>query len=484
MLDSSFGARTLAQETSYTPVTGGKTVYVPQKIAIFAQGTSTASYPTTKRRVYSSSECGSLYGFGGPAHFAANSIFTALGGPGAAEVWVYPLDQVASGTASTGSIIVTVGSITKTTIGYVTIAGVRSRDFYIAVGDTATTLHAKIKAAIDALAGMPVTTVASAGSVALTSKWRGTTANDITVSITIASDAGISAVVTQPSGGTGVPDITAPLALIANDWVTFIVNGAGTATSELDEYKTWGEGRWSEFTQKPCVVVSYITESVMEDGIAITSTRKLDRTNSINCKPGALQLPITLAAAAVRAAVLIAISNPARDYGGQVLVGVNGDDTSDYWEPLVRDTAFKAGLGTVDYEGGQTVISDMITCWHPDDEDPPGFRYVNDIVKLQQVLYNCALRLKAEDYKGCILINSDDESTNPYAKKTSDVATDLLAVIFALVKESIATNYAYTKAGISVTFPSNRRISAVIPFKLSGNGSVVAVQLAFSFDIG
>lgn len=481
MLTSSFKASTLSVETKFKDLASGVPRFVPQRVALFAQGASAATFTMEKREVFNAAEAGTIYGFGSPIHIAALTYFHAsIGGAPGVPFTVYPLEQGA-GVAAAGAVVATVGSITKTTTGYLKFAGIKSADFSIVVGDTATTIHAKLAAAITATQSLPVTATSSAVSMIPTAKWKGTTGNDVKMELFVASDCGCTFALTQLTGGTIVPDITAPLELMANDWETWIINGAGIATAELDEYSTFAESRWSSFTQKPLVVVSGYTEAAVGTAVSTTSSRKLDRGNVILCIPSAKEHPVMIAAAAVRAAVQVANEAPGRDYRGQKLAGIAGGPSSAYWTPEMRDTAIKAGMATVELMNGVPVISDLVTCYHPDNEPDPGYRYANDIVKLQQVLHGVNLAFNNDNWYGAILVKSDDIVDSEYARTETDAKAAIMEVVKGLVLKGVLTDYEYSKTNTTVTWVGPRRGESYVAVKLSGNASVMGMEIAFGF---
>ena len=92
-IDASAVARVVGIKTEFVDLRAGAAILLPQRIALVGQGSTAATFATTKRRVTSSTEVGQLYGFGSPVHLAALQLLPLNGdGVGSIPVTVYPFD--------------------------------------------------------------------------------------------------------------------------------------------------------------------------------------------------------------------------------------------------------------------------------------------------------------------------------------------------------------------------------------------------------
>jgi phage tail sheath gpL-like len=168
---------------------------------------------------------------------------------------VLPITQPAAGVAATGTITVSspptqAGTLTLYIAGYPV-------PVLVGASDTPTVVATSIAAAINANIYVPVAATASAGVVTLTCDFKGITGNDILV---IANYRGVNGGESMPaglavtfanngflSGGTGVPDWTAPIAALGDSPFEFVAmpfNDTGSLAAWGLEYGFSATGRW------------------------------------------------------------------------------------------------------------------------------------------------------------------------------------------------------------------------------------------------
>ena len=218
-------------------------------------GSAVADLPIA---VGSLAEAQSLFGIGSQvermvAKFIKNNAVQTL--------FVAGLAEPSSGVAASGVIEI---SAAPTNSGTLTlyIAGQRVQVSAIS-SDTASTMAAKITAAINALATLPVSAVQGASTnahkVNLTCKWNGSTGNDILLQDSLlglgggeARPAGLGLTYTAMSSGTGAPDMTTLLANLGDEDYKYAVMPF-TDTTSLDlwgtEYGFGDTGRWGWLRQ-------------------------------------------------------------------------------------------------------------------------------------------------------------------------------------------------------------------------------------------
>lgn len=494
-VDASAVARVLGLSVEFVDLRGDSVLYLPQRIAVFAQGASASTYSTKKRRILSASEAGTLYGFGSPIHLIARELFPVNGdGVGTIPVTVYPLeDDYDAGTPSAGS-ITPGGTKTKKTTHKVRIGGVWSKAFTIDTTDSVATQCDNMVAAINAVLEMPVIATDGTTTVNLASKWAGESANGIVIEVPTIDNAddfgdllGSTFTVVDMAGGAANPALDDALAQVGNVWETMLLN-AMNADDEttLDALQTYGVGRWDSLVNKPCVAFVGTTEVSEATATAITDTRTDDYINSQVPCPGSPNLPFVVAARALARIARQANNNPPTDYGAKRLDTLIAGDDGDQWDYATRDAAVKAGSSTVEVVDGVITLGDVVTMYHPSGEEPPAFRYVVDIVRLQNILYNYHLEFGSEEWAAAPLIPAGQATNNPNAKRTTDVIAASASIIDGLGEAAIISDPATAKKNQTATIDSQnpKRVNLTVPVQLSGNTNVKDIGIKFGFFFG
>ena len=100
-IDQSAVARVLGIKTIFKDLRAGGILFLPQRVAVFAQGSTASTYSTVKQQVTSAIQAATLYGFGSPIHLAVLQLLPINGdGVNTIPVMIYPLEDDASGTVS------------------------------------------------------------------------------------------------------------------------------------------------------------------------------------------------------------------------------------------------------------------------------------------------------------------------------------------------------------------------------------------------
>lgn len=487
-VDPSAVARVLGIETIFKDLRGGNITYLPQRVAIVGQGSTASTYATTKRQVTSAFEVATLYGFGSPLHLAALQLFPVNGdGVGTIPVTVYPLDDDGSGVASAGDITPTVAQ-TEAASYVIRINNIDSEAFVIpATGATVATVVTQMTNAINAVLEMPVVATDSTTTCDIASKWKGVSANDIHVEVIGSTTAGTTFAITQPVGGLVNPDISDALAQFGNVWETMVLNCLDLAdTTTLDLYQAFGDGRWGALTRKPLVVFTGNPETTVALATAVPDARKSDKVNSTLVSPGSNDLPFVTAARQLARIVVVANNNPARDYGSQDATGLTPGTDGEQWTYVQRDAAVKAGSSTVEVKDGVVNVSDTVTFYHPDGDPIPAYRYVCDIVKLQNILFNLDLIFATPEWDGAPLIPDDQPTVNRDAKKPKTAVAAVAAMLDSLGLEAIISDPETAKANTVAEIDSQnpKRLNLVTQVQLSGNTNIISVDLEFGFFFG
>lgn len=490
-VDASAVARVVGIKTAFKDLRGGGILFLPQRVAVVGQGNTAAVYDTTKRQVTSATEAANLYGFGSPIHLATRQLFPVNGdGVGTIPVTIYPLEDDASGVAAAGDITPTVAQ-TEAAAYLVRINNIDSEQFVIDTDDTVETVITKISDAINAVLEMPVIAApdpaVSPTAVSLTAKWAGESGNDIFVEVVGSTTAGTTFAITQPTGGLVNPDVQPALDQVGDVWESMVLNCLNVDDeTALDAYSTFGEGRWGALTRKPLVVFSGNTATTVNDATAISDTRKTDRTNVQLVAPGSNDIPFAVAARQLARIARVANNNPPQDYGSQDATGLVPGPDGVQWTYPDRDQAVKKGSSTVEVKDGVINISDVVTFYHPTGDPIPAYRYVVDIVKLQNIIFNLNLIFATKQWDGAPLIPDDQPTVNRSAKKPKMAVAAVAAMIDSLGLNAIISDPETAKentiAAINEQNPKRLDVSTTV--QLSGNTNIISVDLNFGFFFG
>ena len=311
-IDPSAIARALGIKTEYKQIGAANVRFLQQRIAVFGQGTSAKVYSVAKRKIFSHGEAATVYGFGCPIHLAALQLLPTNGdGVTPIPLTVYPLPD---GTTEADGDLTLTTPPTVDEVFKLRIGGIETGEFTILSTDTGTTAVAKVIAAVNAVLEMPVIAGDGTTLTTLTAKWKGTTGNDILMSV-IAPDASTAVWTFTPmaSGATN-PTVDAALALVGNVWETMALNALGTGDSlALTAFETFGVGRWGADVRKPLVVFSGDVNSVVATATTVPEANKTHFTNSQLVAPGSDELPFVVAARQLARIAMVANVTPPLD---------------------------------------------------------------------------------------------------------------------------------------------------------------------------
>lgn len=485
MIDASVRARGLGISTTYEPKSPNGALFLPQRVALFAQGNTANTYALTKFQAFRHTDVANVMGYGSLVHLAARELLPDNGdGLGAVPLIIYPLAD--GGTAATASITPS-GTLTLPFTGKVGINGIYSTEFTVAAGASVAVRTAALTAAVGSVLHMPMTAVDGTTVTNLTAKWKGLTGNDLKIEVVGTTGTGAVWTISQPTGGATNPSIQQAVDQIGSDWISMIVLALGNSdTTALDILSTWNEGRWLDGVRKPAVAFVGSNTASPTTAVTVTDARKTDRTNVQLTAPGSKNHPVVIAARQVARIARVANQDPAMDYGGQAATGLIPGTDAEQWTSTQRDTAMKAGSSTSELIDGVVTVSDVVTMYHPTGETDPAYRYVCDIVKLQSVIYNFDAEFRKPEWNGAPLIPDDQPTTNKNARKPMAVKTKAFQILdklgLAAIITDVETSKELTDAGISTTNPKRWDLS--VPIYLSGNGNVRSISLSWSFAYG
>lgn len=483
-VDASAVARVLGVSTIFKNLRGGSIVYLPQRVALVGQGATASTFSTAKAVVTSAYEVGYNYGFGSPLHLAALQLLPPNGdGLGSVPLTVYPLEDAGTGVAAAGDITPS-GTQTEAAQYRVKCNNIYSEYFTISAAQTVADTVTAITTAINAVPEFPMTAVDSTTTCDVTAKWAGTSGNDLYLEVEGSTTAGTTFAFTQPTGGLVNPDASDALDLVGTAWETMVVNCfEDTDTTNIDAYNTWAEARWGALVRKPCMV--FTGQNGTPDD-TVPEARTTQRTNCFITEPGGVDLPLVIAARAVARIARQANNNPPVDYARLALTGLTPGLDSAQLTYTQRDAAVKAGLSTTTSDGTVVYLSDTVTFYRPSGDTTPAYRYVVDIVKLQNILFNLDLIFNTAEWDGAPLIPDDQPTNNPAAKKPRMAKAAVCSLIDSLALEAMISDPETAKESVQCEISSSnpKRLDIAFTLQLSGNANIISIDFNFGFYFG
>lgn len=472
---------------------------LPQRIALIGEANEAnqATLDLTPKEGLTLKKVGELYGFGSPLYLAYRILKPVSGGGiGGIPVKIYPQAKASGATAKVFE-IEPVGTATGNGVHTIVLGGRKSLDgvnydININTGDTQADITAKIEDVINAVLGAPASATSTDYLATVTSKWRGKTADALTLTIDDnGNDLGIEYDVNVTQNGGGTPSIATALSSFGDEWNTIVLNTYGTETAILSALETTNgipsidtpTGRFATIVMKPFIA---ITGSVAEDPSTVTDARSENVTIAIAPAPLSAGLPLEAAANMTVLYAVQAQNNPHLDvqeksYPDMPTPTAIGD-MSDY---DLRDTIVKKGCSTVNLEGGKYVVKDFVTTYHPSGEVVPQFRYVRNLTIDFNVYFGYHL-LEEINVKAHAIADDNDIVDAPKVVKpkqwkailnqyADDLANRALIVQSQFMKDSIIVN-------LSTVNPD--RLETRFSYKRSGFTRIASTTAEAGFNFG
>lgn len=472
---------------------------LPQRIAILAEANEAnqATLSLTPTEITSAKQAGDLYGYGSPIYTIMRILRPNNGGGiGGIPTIVYPQAKasgatnkiweiVASGTA-TGN-----GTHTVKICGRTSLDG-SSYDINIVSGDSAAVIHGKIQDAVNAAIGCPVSAVSYGYEVDLVSKWKGATAEGITVSVeTNNNSLGVTYVVSNRQTATGTPSVQDALDLFGNNWNTIVINSYGVHTSTMQLLEDFNgipdpsnpTGRYIGTKMKPFIA---LTGSVADNDSTVTDAKAANVTIAI-C-PAPLSLGLAMEAAANMALLFgrQAQDNPHLDVSGKSYPDMPTPTTIGTMMSYEnRDLYVGKGNSTVDLVAGKYVVQDFVTTYHPDGELPPQFRYCRNLNIDWNIRFGYYLLEQINVVDHAIAADDDIVSASNVIKpKQWKYILFKMAEDFA--SRALITDAPFTQESITVELSSINpdRLETFFRYKRSGYSRILATEAEAGFNFG
>lgn len=473
---------------------------LPQRIAILGEA-NTANQGTldlSPKQITSAKQAGELYGYGSPIHMMMRILRPFSGeGVGGIPTIVYPQAEAAGASEKILELIVT-GTPLRNGTHYVKIGGRTGIDgllyaISITTSDTAATIHTKIANAVNAVFVSPMTAqTISTYEVDFTSKWKGATANDLSITVDTGDDAlGLTYTINNVKTGAGLPSIATALNLFGNEWNTIVINGYGMNTTILGVLEAFNgipldlnpTGRFTGTRWKPFIA---ITGSTADNPSTVTDLRKAEVTIAVAPAPSSAGLHFEAAANMARLFALTAQDNPHLDVCGQSYPDMPVPTTIGSMADFVnRDSFVKKGCSTVDLVNGTFQVQDFVTTYHPDGEVPPQYRYCRNISIDMNVRYGYFLKEQINIVDHAIANDNDTVSAQKVIKPKqwkaiiADYANDL-------ANRALIVDAPFMIDSITVTIGATNgdRLETFFRYKRSGVARISATTAEAGFNFG
>jgi phage tail sheath gpL-like len=471
---------------------------LPQRIAVIGEA-NTANQGSLDLEPFectSAQQAGERYGFGSPIFLQMRILRpTSGGGAGGIPTIVYPQAEPA-GAAEKVIQVSPTGTVNANGTHTVVIGGRYSLDggsydINLVSGDTSNEITQKIENAINNVLGCPVTASSTDYEAVLTSKWKGLTADGITLSIdTNGNDLGITYSITSLQSGSGTPTVTSSLEKFQNQWNTIVSNGYGMNASvitELEQFngipQTIPTGRYAGIVFKPFIAVC---GSVADNNSSFTDTKKLQVTVAVAPAPLSMGLPLEASANMTVIFARVSQDTPHLDVSGlyypDMPTPVTIGTMSSYDN---RDAYVKKGNSCVELLAGQYRVTDFITTYHPDGEVPPQYRYCRNLMIDYNVRYGYYLLEQINVVDHAIAADEDTVIVNTVVKpKTWKGVLNKYFVDLSRRGIIVQPDFSSNSLRVSISTTNPDRLETTFDYKRSGFTRIASTTASAGFNFG
>lgn len=501
-ISSAIGTERKSRTAGYKIMAGAQanlTDHLPQVVLLLGEA-NTANQGTLNTdpvEVTSADQAGQLYGYGSPIHQMMR-ILRPFGSDGIGGIPTVVMAQASDGEATATVLVWTItGTATQAATHTILVSGRRSLDFQpysynIAAGDTPTDIATKIKNAVNAVLGSPVSITNAAGVLTITTKWKGASSAAVNVQFDNGGNAaGVTYALTTNTAGTGAVSLATAFAQMAAKWYTIVINSYGTATlADLEAFNGFPSadtptGRYSPLVFKPFVALFGSTVSVKADLETITdaSDRKGQCTNVLCPAPASSGMTWEAAANMALLWSRIAQDKPEIDVAGLSYADMpvpddeNIGDMADYNN---RDELVKKGCSTVNLVNGVYQVQDFVTTYHPDGLNTLQLKF--DYVRNLNIAWNVKDGVNTIDtvfIKDKVLVADNVVTSSQNAIKPSQVKGLLYEYFDELEQAALINNAKFSKNSLQVGISTSNanRLDKFFRFQVTGTARILSTDM-------
>jgi len=490
---------------------------LPRKIVIIGtyDPAKTSVVDNVPVLVTDEADVGAKTGFGFMLHRLA--VRTFAGGQGV-ETWIVPQPEAGGATAAAGDIDFTGSVPTENATLYLYIAGI-AVPVTVSDSDADTDIATNVVAAVNADDDLPVTAAVNGGTPAqvdFTSKSKGPWGDLISLTFNWGFQeelpAGVVAVVTDMTGGAGLPDVDDALDGLGTgddqnvNHNTDVVHGYGqdsTTLNKISVYNGIGDtktGNYAKLVSRPFRVLDGDVEpgsSALSALVALgDGRRETDRTNGIIAAPGSPNHPAEVAAVTIGIMARVNNDRAEESYIGQVLPGIIPGALADRWTRFYdsRDTALKAGISPTKAVGNALILQNVATFYHPTSVPITSnvYRSMRNISIVQNVLNAERVNFSGTKWQGISIVADVTKVSNSISReKARDidaVIDDLLRLTIAFEGRAWIFTAAFTierlQAGGLVTIRAGGTgFDSTLPLLVSGEGGIFDTVTQFDASL-
>lgn len=340
-------------------------------------------------------------------------------------LFVQALADAGASTKATGTFTF-VGGLTNAVTLRFKGAGKRLR-ILAKTGDTVTQLATKLAAAINAESSATVTAGSAAGVVTVTSRHGGEVGNDIDIRVDEVAQAipdGLTINVVKMSGGTGNPDITPALDVIATTWYTDITH-PWNDLSNMDIFEEFLRERYVALAKLDAhgYVAKRGTYGQLGTFGELTNSAFLSGMG-LNNSPTSSWI---LSAAVCGLSAFHLTNDPARQLKTLVVPGVEAPDPLDQFNDTERDLLLRKGVSTFDHVGDDVTISRLITTYRISNSNVPDRAWLDIMTAktMSRIRYDWSVYM-ALQFPRAKLINDDSyDALTEQGNQTDEDGVDL-----------------------------------------------------------
>ena len=334
--------------------------------------------------------------------------------------------------------------------------------------------------------------------VTITSKTTGVFGNDGVIALNLEDDqstpSGVAAAITQPTGGTGLPDIQDALNGMGTGdnrnslGFTAVAHGYGDDSTTLEairDYVGQGDqlvGTYSKNVARPFYsAVSDTTAGSVGLNALITfgDARTTDRATSVFPVPDSNTHPAEIASQYIGIIEREANLVSARSYTGSTFSRVHPGVDAQRWtnDETNRTTSINAGISNSFVVGNVVTIRDTVTLYHPNSipESSNIYREISNIRKIRNILNSLKVTFDGPPFPGSFIVQDASRISSPQNRALAIDSNIVRSVIFSLIDSWAAEGWLYevdfAKANVNIALRSaNDGFDSVILAILSGVG--------------
>ncbi len=429
---------------------------IPRKLLLIGNASSDAACKKDMPIKIKGKKVIDSFGIGSALHQMINGVNNSSNN--AFELYAAAISEDESAAEATADITVTGEASSNGTLSI--YIGGEKVSIVVKTGENADTIHTNIINKIASQISLPVTAADGTNKVTLTSKWKGSTANDITLAQNLTEDElssnpqGITVTLGTFSGGAGEVSLEKVLSNFGSEHYTCIATAftdktnldllmdraeelfsetenkgfyaIGGFNSQKSDYMSFIEARndkyfcafWAEKSPTPKYMIAALTARTIENSLAVSAATQLD---------GAID---------------------------GILQGV-----SPYRNYEAKDEIVSAGGCTVIYnEFGEVLFENTRTTFKKDDDgsESDAFSFIQTIGKIQLIQYELKTTFSKAPYYQAVLV-SDESTPSPdvNAVKPITAKADVITLIRSWESRGLLNDASSSIEGLSANIDTS-----------------------------